>query len=99
MTIIKEIGVPRVTPLYTPDIILTVSLSFLLVETLSLEGRLLDMSSKKSSSDNSIPAGTPSSTAPMAAPWDSPQVVTVNILPIDEPLINVPFLIYVFSLQ
>jgi hypothetical protein len=29
----------------------------------------------------SMPGGHPSTTAPIAGPWDSPQVVTQNILP------------------
>ena len=30
-------------------------------------------------------AGQPSTTTPMAFPWDSPQVVTLNIVPMVEP--------------
>ena len=40
------------------------------------------------------PAGHPSITAPMAGPWDSPQVVTVNNLPNVDPdiIVQAPFL-------
>jgi hypothetical protein len=36
-------------------------------------------------SQRESPAGQPSTTTPMPAPWDSPQVVTVNNFPNDEP--------------
>ena len=42
------------------------------------------------------PAGQPSMTTPRALPWDSPQVVILNRVPIVEPAITIPLNFQIF---
>lgn len=43
------------------------------------------------------PAGQPSTTAPRAFPWDSPQVVTLNLFPNDDWLILIKSFLVLLS--
>ena len=78
---LKEIGVPVVLPSNTPDMICTLSDSFLCVVTLLCPGFRLSRSFCISLSDNLIFGGQPSTTQPIAGPCDSPHVVSRNIFP------------------
>ena len=73
--------VPVVLPSNTPDKIFTSSSSRLAVVKREVPGLRLSKSPCKSSSDNSNPGGQPSIIPPIAMPWLSPKVVTVNSLP------------------
>ena len=83
-----------VLPSKTPDIILTLSASFLAVVKRDLPGRRLSRSTCKSSSHNSIPGGQPSIIAPSPKPWLSPNEVTVNNFPKVLPDMLTPTSIY-----
>ena len=39
------------------------------------------ISAAKSAALSAMPSGTPSITTPIASPWDSPKILTLNILP------------------
>ena len=50
-----------------------------------------------SASHKEMPAGHPSTTAPIAFPCDSPQVVTLKIVPKDEPAILFPPFVFMLD--
>ncbi len=81
----RPIGVPVVIPSKVPDTILIVSDSLLWVVCLELPGFLKFKSPCKSSSDNAIPGGQPSTIPMRASPWLSPAVVKVNSFPNELP--------------
>src|SRR5688572_1318742 len=72
----SEIGVPRVLPSYTPLRIRTVSDSLRCVTMWLWPGARRSSSGCMSASERLRRGGHPSTTAPIAAPCDSPQVVT-----------------------
>ena len=69
-------GEPVVRPLKTPERILIRSSSFRGVVTELCPGLRLSSSFWMSSSETGMPEGRPSSIAPTACPWLSPNVVT-----------------------
>src|SRR6266508_1876525 len=77
----RLIGVPSVWPSKTPDRIFTVSVSFRWVTRALWPGARRSRSGWMSASDSGRRGGQPSTTAPMAAPCDSPHVVTRNRRP------------------
>src|SRR6218665_3396060 len=74
-------GVPVVTPSYTPDRISTASRSLRCVTWREVPGRRGSNSGWMSASDRAMPGGHPSITQPMAGPCDSPKLVTRNRVP------------------
>src|SRR5918999_1790948 len=74
-------GVPRVRPSKTPLRIFTASASRRWVVMRLWPGARRSSSGWMSSSERGRRGGQPSTTAPMAGPWDSPQVVTLKICP------------------
>src|ERR1700675_5055405 len=74
-------GVPRVLPSKTPLRMRTVSDSLRWVTRALWPGARRSRSGWISASDRGRSGGQPSITAPMAGPWDSPQVVTRNRWP------------------
>src|SRR3989338_1674672 len=76
-----EIGVPVALPSKTPERISTLSASFLEVTTSLCPGALLSSSFCMSSSFSYKPAVQPSTTTPIALPWLSPHVVSLNKVP------------------
>src|SRR5262245_46536185 len=77
----SAIGVPSVAPSKTPLRIRTVSDSFRWLVRRLWPGRRRSRSGWMSASDKGRRGGQPSTTAPMAPPWDSPQVVTRKSVP------------------
>ena len=75
------IGVPIVCPSKTPERIWTVSVSLRCVTSALWPGTRRSRSGWMSASDSGSRGGQPSTTAPMAAPWDSPHVVTRKSCP------------------
>ncbi len=67
-------------PSYTPERISGTSASVLGVVPRA-PAFLLEMSGVKSSSHSGIPGKTPSSVTPTTGPWDSPKMLTLNLLP------------------
>src|SRR6185436_6363215 len=74
-------GVPSVWPSKTPERILTVSVSLRWVTRALWPGTRRSRSGWRSASDRDRRGGQPSTMAPMAAPCDSPHVVTRNRWP------------------
>ena len=70
-----------VTPSNVPESILTLSNSFLWVVYLLWPGLLLSNQGCISASLSPTPGGHPSTVAPIALPWLSPHVVTLNKWP------------------
>ena len=81
-------GVPVVRPSNTPDKISTESSSLRGVVNLDCPGFLRFKNFWISSSQRESPAGHPSTTTPTPFPWDSPQVVILNIFPNVDPAIG-----------
>ena len=75
------IGVPVVFPSNKPERISALSGSFLPVVTVLWPGLRLSRSFCMSSALSVSPDGQPSITQPIAGPWDSPQVVSLNRVP------------------
>src|SRR6188768_2181155 len=75
------IGVPVVSPWYTPDRICTVSDSWRCVTWREVPGLRRSRSGWMSASDKAMPGGQPSITQPMAGPCDSPKLVTRKRVP------------------
>src|SRR3954468_17679618 len=72
----SAMGVPVVTPWYTPDRICTVSDSWRCVTWREVPGRRRSSSGWMSASDSASPGGQPSTTQPIAGPWLSPKFAT-----------------------
>src|SRR5437899_4558406 len=81
LAISRLIGVPRVRPSKTPERIFTVSVSFRWLTNALWPGTRRSRSGWMSASDRGSRGGQPSTTAPIAAPCDSPHVVTRNSRP------------------
>src|SRR5687767_9846857 len=77
----RAMGVPRVSPSKTPLMIWTESASLRWVVMRLWPGARRSSSGWMSAGERGRRGGQPSTTAPMAGPWDSPQVVTVNVWP------------------
>src|SRR5262245_35950979 len=86
---VRPIGVPRVWPSKTPLTIRTVSVSRRWLVSRLWPGRRRSRSGWMSASESGSREGQPSTTAPTAAPCDSPQVVTrkswPKVLPMGSP--------------
>src|SRR5262249_29586167 len=82
------IGVPVVRPSKTPERIRTWSPSRRWLTKWEVPVRRRSTSACRSDSARAIPGGQPSTIQPMAGPWLSPNVVTVNSLPIVLPDMN-----------
>ena len=80
-SISKPIDVPVVRPSNTPDNMRTASGSLRCVVNLLCPGLRASRKGWMSSSDSVSPGGHPSTTAPIAGPWLSPQVVKRKIRP------------------
>src|SRR6185503_12010081 len=78
-------GVPVVRPSKTPDRIFTTSPSLRWLTNCEVPVRRRSTSGWMSSSESARPGGHPSTMQPSAGPWLSPNVVTVNNLPIELP--------------
>jgi hypothetical protein len=72
------IGVPSVSPPFTPERIFTVSASLRGVTISLWPGRRRSSSRCTSASQSGMPGGQPSMTRPTETPWLSPQVDTRN---------------------
>src|SRR5947209_915654 len=85
----RLIGVPSVRPSKTPLMMRTVSLSLRWVTSALWPGARRSSSGWISDSESASRGGQPSTTAPIAAPCDSPQVVTrkscPKVLPMSRP--------------
>jgi hypothetical protein len=90
------IGVPSVVPSNTPDRISGVFGSRRAVSK-TPEGFAVLNAAVKSSEVSGIPAGHPSTTTPIAAPWLSPNVVTLKIIPNVFPDMAVFYFKYVYG--
>src|SRR5580698_3714493 len=78
-------GVPVVRPSNTPDRIRTSSPSRRWLTKCEVPVRRRSMSGCRSASLRGSPGGQPSTMQPRAGPWLSPNVVTVNSLPMELP--------------
>src|SRR5258707_414520 len=78
-------GVPVVLPSNTPERILTTSPSRRWLTNCDVPVRRRSTSPCRSASPRERPGGQPSMMQPSAGPWLSPNVVTVNSLPIELP--------------
>ena len=76
---------PVVFPSKIPERISTLSDSFLCVVKREEPGFRRSRKDWMSISFKARPAGQPSTTTPIPEPWDSPQVVILNIFPNVEP--------------
>src|SRR6476646_6520104 len=74
-------GVPVVLPSWTPERISTRSSSRRWVTWRDVPGFRRSRSGWMSASESAIPGGQPSTTQPIAGPWDSPKLVTVKRVP------------------
>jgi hypothetical protein len=78
LRISRPIGAPVVRPSNTPERISTVSDSRRWVTWRDVPGLRRSSSAWMSAAEISRPGGQPSTTQPIAGPWDSPNEVTQN---------------------